>query len=495
MRIDLPGPRSASWVLTEAAASAVFSLLSMLVIGRIIGPDETGIGAVAVAAFLVADILGAALFPDALVQRPALPVRMLRTALTASVLIATVVALLLAGAAPLLALGAEQGPLTALILALAPLLPLSAFSGTASGVAMREQRFRMLAMRVLVCQPAALGAGLAVAHAGFGAWAMVVNQAVATVSVFVLFLAVGRLPLRPALDITALRELWPVAGPQLGALVVTVGRYRLFLLAVGLLVTEAALAQAHFAFRMLDAVLMMVWQAVSRLGMPRLCALQGDLPAMARCFGQLAQLQALLGLPCSIGIALVAKDLVQALLGPDWAGTAQAAQVAGLAAAVTFISGNHFSLFVALGKARLNFYVAAAQMAVPMLALAVLQPHTPAGVAWAWASASLVVTPPVTWLVLRELDRPLSWLVRQVLPAVMATAAMVAAVLLVQAVLGAAPALLRCVAAAVAGGAVFGAATMLLLGWRLPDALRPPQEPPERNEKSAPVRNEPALPG
>jgi O-antigen/teichoic acid export membrane protein len=335
---------------------------------------------------------------------------------------------------------------------------------------MREQRFRLLAMRVLVGQPLALGAGLLAAHGGLGAWAMVVNQAVATASVFALFLMFGRLPLRPALDLAALRELWPVAGHRSGP-----SRHAralpLFLLALGAMVAEAVLGQAHLAFRMVDAVAMMVWQAAARIGMPRLCALQHDRPALAACYGQIAQLQALLGVSSAVGIALVADDLVLALLGPEWAGTGSAAAVAAWAAALTFLHGNHFSLFVAVGKARLNLHVAAAQLAVPLLALLLLQPATPTGVALAWATGSLVVTPPVAWVVLRELDRSLPWLLRQVAPAILAVAAMVPAVLLVQGLLGEAPPLLRCLAAAAAGLAVFGVVAWTLLRGRLPEAL------------------------
>lgn len=472
MRIRLPGSYSAWWVLAETAASSLLALFSMLVIGRVIGPHEAGVGAVAVAAFLVLDIFGSAVFPDALVQRPNLGERVLRTALTASLLVAVGAGLLLMISAPLLATVMEQEAITWLALAMVPLLPLSALSGTASGAALRVQRFRLLAMRVLIGQPMALGAGLLAAHGGLGAWAMVINQAVASVSVFLLFMFFGRLPLRPALDAVALRELWPVAGPQLGAIIVTVGRYRLFLLALGATVAEAVLGQAHFAFRMVDAVVMMVWQAASRIGMPRLCALQQNRTALAECYGQLAQFQALLGLSSAVGIALIADDLVLALLGPEWSGTGTAAEIAGYAAALTFLHGNHFSLFVALGKARLNLYIAVAQLALPLLTLLLAQPETSVGIALAWATASLVVTPPVVWIVLRELDQPLTWLFCQVAPAVLALTTMVPAVLAVQGLLTDASPLLRCTTAALAGGFIFGVAAWALLGGRPPAILR-----------------------
>ena len=157
---------------------------------------------------------------------------------------------------------------------------------------------------------------------GHGPWAMVANQVVATVITFLLLLGGGRLRLRPRLDVAALGDLWPVALPQVAGVAVMVGRYRLFLLALGFVVSQSVLAVSHFAFRLLDAALAVVWQTVGRLAMPRLCALQGDRRALAEAYGELAQLQALLGLPIAAGLALIAPELVHGLLGPDWAGPA-----------------------------------------------------------------------------------------------------------------------------------------------------------------------------
>jgi O-antigen/teichoic acid export membrane protein len=471
MGFRLPGPHSTAWVLAETAASAGFSLLSLMAIARVIGPHEAGVGAIAIAAFLLLDVFGATLFPDALVQRAGLGERHVRSALTVAALVGVAAAALLLGAAPLLAPHAGGEALPWLLLALAPLLPLSAVSGTASGLAIRGQRYRLLALRVLIGQPVALGAGLAAASAGLGAWAMVANQVVATLLVFLLFMAAGRLPLRPALDRAALAELWPVALPQLAAVVLIVGRYRIFVLVLGMLLTEAALAQAHIAFRMVDAALFVVWGAVARIAMPRLCAVPTDREALARRYGEAAQLPPLIGLPLALGVVLVAEDLVTALLGPAWAGAADAARVVALAACLTFLHGDPFSLFVALGRARWNTWVAVANLAVPLAALAVLQPATPAGAAIAWGAQCVLVTPVLAAVVLRTLGRSPVWLLRQALPGLLAGGVMVAVVLAVQGVLAEVGALPRLVAAVCAGVVSFAGAAWLALGCRLPRTL------------------------
>jgi O-antigen/teichoic acid export membrane protein len=467
----LPGQHATAWVLAETAASALFSLGSLLVIGRVIGPHEAGLGAVAIAAFLLLDVVGAALFPDALVQRPGLQPRHLRTALGAATLVGFAGALVLLAGASVLSLAAGDEALPWLLLALAPCLPVSAFSGAASGVAMREQRYRLLAMRVLVGQPVALLAGLLAAAGGLGAWAMVINQAVATGLVFLLFLAWGRLPLRPGIDGGALRDLWPVAGPQIAAVVLMMGKYRLFLLALGLLLGEAALAHAHVAFRMVDAALVVVRGAVARIAMPRLCALQHDRAALARCYGEMAQLPALVGLPIALGVALVAEDLVLSLLGPAWAGTAEAARIVALGALATFLHGDQFSLFVALGRAHWNSWAAMANLAAVLLALVVIRPDSAAGAALAWSAQCVLVTPVLATLVLRELGRSPLWLLRQVLPGLVAGAVMTCAVLLVQDAMASSAPFARLLVSVAVGATVFAAAAWVALGRRLPPAL------------------------
>ena len=106
----------------------------MLVIGRVIGPEATGTGMVAIAAFMLLDVAGATLFTDAVVQHPKLTPQHAGSALIGATLVGCAAALILAAGAPFLASSADAPAVTALALTLAPLLPLSAFSGCASGL-------------------------------------------------------------------------------------------------------------------------------------------------------------------------------------------------------------------------------------------------------------------------------------------------------------------------------------------------------------------------
>jgi O-antigen/teichoic acid export membrane protein len=471
----LPGTRSPSWVLAETATSAVFSFFSLMWIARVIGPEAAGLGAVAIAAFLLADLACSSLFTDALVQRASLSERHVRSAVTVQVLVGVGAALALALLAPVIAGAADAPEVQPLVLALAALLPFSAFSGACAGLVLRAQRYRLLAMRALLGQPLALVAGLLTAAEGHGAWALIAQQATATAVVFALMLALGRHGARPAVDRRALADLWPVAGPQILSVVVLVGRYRLFVLALGVVTTEAVVAVCNVGFRLLDSALSVVWSSVSRLSVPRLSALQGNRAALAEAYGHLAQLQALMGMPVAAGIALTAPDLIRALLGPAWLEAADATRLVGWVAVFSFCWGDPGSLFLALGKTKRNLALSVGALVVPLAALLALRPATPVGVALCWASSAVFMAPWLAWLVLGELERSPWWLLGRIAPALGATAAMAAAVLLLQeTVARGLPPLARLVVCAVVGALVFSAVAWLALGRQAPRGLRNP---------------------
>jgi len=73
--------------LAETATAASFSLLSMLLVGREIGPQAMGLATIAIAAFVLLDVLASSLFTDALVQHPRLGPNHAGSAATACALV------------------------------------------------------------------------------------------------------------------------------------------------------------------------------------------------------------------------------------------------------------------------------------------------------------------------------------------------------------------------------------------------------------------------
>ncbi len=471
MRRLLPSAMSPSWVLAETGVGAIFSLLSMLVVSRTIGPAAAGVGALALAAFLLLDLFGGSMMTDALIQWRRLEPRHASSAVTLTVLTGIATGLALAVGGFVLAATTGYPQIAWLTLALAPLLPLSAFSGVGSGLVLRARRYRLLALRVFIGQPVGLALGLLVADQHGGAWAMVALQGGNTLVVCLLFLVTRAVPLRPLLDRAALADLWPVAGPQLLSVVMLAGRYRVFIIALGMIATGSVVAVCNVGFRLLDAVLTVVSGSTLRITLPRLSALQDDPAAFAVAYGETAQFQALLGWPIAAGVALTANNLVVGLMGPQWASAAGGTRIAACAAMLVYIYGDAGSLWIALGRTSINLITAIASLLVPIIGLLLLHPQTPSQAALCWGATALVLAPVNMLLVLRRIRRSPLWLLGWLWPAAAATAAMALAVLAASPVLPSVP-LLALVCQAGLGAAVFGLVAFLALGRRLPRALK-----------------------
>lgn len=465
-----PAPSSGTWALAEVGASAFFSFASMLAIGRIIGPQAAGTGMVAVAAFLFLDLVSS-IWTEALVQRPDLTERHTNSAVTAAVLAGMLCGGILAASALLPGVEGDGMPGMSLILTLAALLPISALVNSAIGIMLRRSRFRLLAMRILIGQPIALVVGVAAGLAGLGPWALVALQMASTVTSLIVLLFFGGLRLRPVIDMAALVDLAPVAGPQSAAKVVEVGKFRLLVIGLGSVLSSALVAQFNVAIRVVDGVTGPVWTMMSRISLPRLCAAQHDRGELRVAYGELAELQSLLGLPITVGIALTARDLTETLLGPAWVGMGEAIRTFAIGSVPFFLIGSYGTFFVAIGRTRINFYLSAGSAVLQVLSLAALRPETAGGVALSLSLHAVVLCPAIVWLVARNLGCSFGWLLSRSSAAMAATLSMTVAVLTLQHEFTMSPQI-SLVASIVIGGAVYIPCAWFGIRRRWPVALR-----------------------
>lgn len=469
----IPHRQSGLWVGAESLMGAFVSFCGLVLIARMIGPEAAGTGAVATSIFLLLDLPIGALFGDSLLQRRALEERHRSSAFWATLIVAALVASALFVVAPFVAAAVGTQEVAAMLRVLAWLLPLSGAAGLLAALALRERRYRLLASRALLCQPLAIAAGAGVAQAGGGAWALVAQQGTATALV-VLLLALHT-SWRPRLSLPRrvdLADLWPVAGPQILAMILLSARYRLFVAVLGVLADEAVVAVTHVAFRFVEVVASIVSGAVSRLAMPRLAALQHDRRALAEAYGDLAQLQALLAMPAAAGLAIVAPRLIDLLLGPAWSAAAEPARLLALGVCLTALVGPTGALWLAVARTRVSFLMQLLSTGLPLSALVLLAPDDPYGAALCWVFGAVVVVPLQGAMALRQLGHSLRWLAICLAPALAGTVALIATAVPVLAWTAAAPPWFSLIAVVVAGAAGFLAGAVLVLGGRRPRAFQ-----------------------
>lgn len=163
--------RSASaiaWSGIEAGCAAALSVASALLVARIIGPAELGIGAAVVSVHVLLWVVVNALFGDALVQRAEVDATVLSSALWASVATGCVAMALQAGSGWLLALLLDDRRLVGMALWLALPLPLVGAAGVVQGQLTRARGYGRLAGRTIIGQGIGTLAGVLAALDGAG---------------------------------------------------------------------------------------------------------------------------------------------------------------------------------------------------------------------------------------------------------------------------------------------------------------------------------------
>lgn len=458
---------AAGWIAAEAAVGMLGTVVTTFLVARLIGPAEVGRAALAGAVVMLVQPVAAYAFTNAMVQRARLEPEDVATVLWASLGLALALALPIAAAGLCLPrlFAPGVGPVLA---ALAVVLPLNAVEGTANGVLLRSGAFRGLALRGIGATLSGLAAGLGLAVAGAGAWA-VVGQQLAFFGVAALLAAVLA-PLAapgPAFRRTTLRDMRPFAVTSAVSGIAERGGFRVFLIVVaGALPALAGVLQ--IAFRIVEMARDLPSPFVHRYGLPALSRLRGDhRAAFLRRLEALCLLAGLAFAPAFAGLALCAPEVQAVLLGPAWAGIVAPVQVLSVALALTAFHLPVGMGFTAAGQPGVNLRLTLWGIAATLaLALLVREGGSAAAAALAWSATLAVSALAGGALAARRLRFTVARQVRVAAVSLLPAAAAAAAVLGAGAagLLPAAP--LAALLAKAAIGAAAGVPVMIALGRR-----------------------------
>jgi PST family polysaccharide transporter len=474
--------RSAAWLAAETVVGLLGAVLTTFVVARLIGPGGTGQAALAAAVVMLVQPVCAYAFTNAMVQRRTLSDEDVATVVWASLAIALLAA---AGtsAAGVLLLGWGGGGLGPLVVALAAVLPLNAVEGAANGVLLRRQDFRGLALRSIGAHVAGFAAGVSLALASAGAWAVVGQQLAYFLVSAALAASFAPLRPRPVLRWSTLGAMRRFALASAGWGVVQRANFRVFLLVVAADRAPEMAGVLQIAFRITEIARDLPAPVVHRYALPILSRLQDD-RAFARRLEAMLFLSGLGFAPLFVGLALTIPELQAILLGPAWAGIVDPVRVVCLALALTIWADPIGMALTAAGQPQLNIHLALAGIGAMAVAGLVVRPEEAAGAAAVWTASVVVPATISVFLAARLLDLPLRRQLAVGILSLLPAGATLGAVLLAEAAGWVPAALLPALLVKVALGGAAGGAAILLMGRRAWQAAMAPL--PQEEAQSSP---------
>lgn len=381
------------WSGLEAAAAGALSFAGAFILARLLGAAAFGIGAAAASVHVLLWVGVNAVLADAIVQRPALSRDEAGSAICAGLALGVAGAVVQIAAAWPLRAAFGDPRFAPMCLALALPLPLVGAAGPVQGLLTRARDYRRLALRTVLGQGVGLAVGLAVAGRGGGAWAIVAQQATASLAGALVLLCGGGWRARLAWRRRALADMLRIGLPLAGSTLILTARYRVFALLVGFVAGSAVLGQVHLAFRLVESVRELASTALWRLLLPLFAERQANRARMRRAVDRAVRMIATSLVPLCAVLALLVRPVVTLLLGPGWAPCATAALPLAVLAAWLFATFPPGVAAVALGAPQ---YALRAQAATALLVAAgvlLLRPASPVAASLVWVTAHALVAP------------------------------------------------------------------------------------------------------
>jgi O-antigen/teichoic acid export membrane protein len=402
---ESPGSRAALWRTAQLAAVSGLALARLLVLARLLAPDDFGLYAIAVTVLgLVTSLTDPGIIP-ALALRPDPTFRQLDAGWTAGVVRGALVAAALAvWADPLAALFHEPRAAPLLrVLALVPLIV--SFSSIGTAALIRRFQFRSLAL-VQVADAAANTAAAITLAPAVGVWAFPAGALAGSLAAVMASYAVA--PANPhfVYDRAASRSLVAFGGWLLATGAVAAATDFALRAAIARRLGAGPLGVFSLAMGLALLPVSAASELLRLVSLPLYARLAGNTTALRRAFRTLAAGLAMTLVPAYAVLAASAEGIGKHLLDPRWAGVAPVIQVFAIACALGIVAEAAVPLFQGVRLARLAVGLELAQLVVVILTIRWLMRNLGfTGPAIAWLAGVIVALFLTRFLLYRILGR------------------------------------------------------------------------------------------
>src|SRR5262249_51528567 len=218
------------------------------------------------------------------------------------------------------------------------------------------------------------------AIAGAGVWALVLGQGAASAAGAAAAWALSSWRPRLAdLDWTTGRQLLRYGRPLVWSNLLGMVNDRVDNWVTGRLLGPSALGLYAMAFRLATLPRTGFTFVVSRVLFPAMATMQGDDRRLREAFLRALHWVATLAMPASVGLAVLAPDVVTVALGPRWAGTVTPLRILVGFAFFSSLAATTGDVFKATGRSELIFRLGLVHSAMLGLGLALFASK---GIAW-----------------------------------------------------------------------------------------------------------------
>ncbi len=307
------------WVTMGRGGRAVLQLVVLSILARLLTPAQFGVVSAALVVIGFSAIFSEVGLGPAIVQRPDLEPRHIKAAFAGSVLFGLIVGFLVWLVAPAAAAFFQIAQVEPVLRVLAWIFPLKGIAVVPESLLQRDLNFRLLANRDVVSYAVGYGlVGVMLAWAGAGVWALVAGQMTQAALNTGLLLLARPQSLSRRIEWAACRELALFGGGFTAARVSNYFAVQGDNLVVGRWLGPQALGIYGRAYQLMAMPAVVFGTILDTVLFPVMARVQGEAQQLRTAYRRGVSLIALVMLPASVLLFVLAPELVGVLLGPKW---------------------------------------------------------------------------------------------------------------------------------------------------------------------------------
>ena len=384
--------KGVAWTGAATWIAQAFTWISTLIVVRLLTPDDYGLVALAAVYLGLVTLLSEFGIGTAVITLRDLTRRQAAELNTVAMAFAVSAVLFSTAAGPWVAAFFQSPRLSDVIGVMSLILIVGACGSISNAVLQKELQFRYLAWVQIIQSLMAATATLVLAVMGAGYWALALGPVAGQVVATILF--VIRRPTGYALPT------WESLGPTLhfSRQVITeriawYGYTSSDKLVIGRWIGEVSTGFYSVASTFGMIAVEKVTQLMLRVAPAIFSAVQHDAGALRRYLLSMTEAVAIVTFPVSIGVSLIAEDLVHLMLGDQWAGAVVPLQLLAIFGAFQSVSPLLNRVLAAIGETRFNMNIALVTLVLLPLAFVFATRWGLAGVAGAWLLVPIIQLP------------------------------------------------------------------------------------------------------
>ncbi len=309
------------WTFSGTGVQGLVQLLVIMVLGRLLTPAEFGLMGAATVIVALSQVVSQVGVGPAIVQRRQLDPPHVRVAFTISGVLGFVLGAAVWLAAPALATFYRIPAVEPVLRAIAFLFPIDGLNTVGESLLTRHLRFRLfVALDVGTYILGYACVAVVLAWQGYGVWALVAaNLTQVTLRTIAMYVAT-RHPVRPSFDVRAGRDLLSFGLGHSLAQIGTVLSQQGDNLVVGRWLGAAALGVYGRAYSLMVMPATVFGRIVNRVLFPVMAQVQDERERLAGAYERALAIVALVSLPISAFLWVIAPEFIPLILGPKWTG-------------------------------------------------------------------------------------------------------------------------------------------------------------------------------